>query len=67
MSTAQQDDQVLVEPVNPEPMNPDADVQKAARLEPDGRWAASNAINFAPWLSAVAVTLSALHKAILCT
>lgn len=37
MSTAQQDDQVLVEPVNPEPMNPDTDVQQAARLEPDGR------------------------------
>lgn len=37
--TARPGDAVLVEPVNPEPMNPDRDVQRGARLEPDDRYA----------------------------
>lgn len=37
--TAQQQEAVLVEPVNPEPMNPDVDVQRGAQLEPDDRYA----------------------------
>ncbi len=36
-SSAQQDGSVLVEPVNPEPMNPDPDVQQGAALDPDAR------------------------------
>ena len=35
--TGQQEDAVLMEPVNPEPMNPDTDVQRGAQLEPDDR------------------------------
>ncbi|KAL0041761.1 hypothetical protein WJX79_003730 [Trebouxia sp. C0005] len=34
-ASARQDDAVLVEPVNPEPINPDAAVQQGAELEPD--------------------------------
>lgn len=37
-STGQQEDPVLVEPVNPEPLNPDKDVQKGAQLQPDDRF-----------------------------
>ena len=37
---AQQQDAVLVEPLNPEPMNPDVDVQRGAQLGPDDRFAA---------------------------
>lgn len=33
--TGQQGDAVLVEPVNPEPLNPDRDVQRGAQLQPD--------------------------------
>ncbi|KAL3130851.1 hypothetical protein ABBQ38_000183 [Trebouxia sp. C0009 RCD-2024] len=33
--TAQQGEAVLVEPVNPEPLNPDRDVQRGAQLQPD--------------------------------
>ena len=36
-STGQQEDSVLVEPVNPEPLNPDKDVQTGAQLQPDDR------------------------------
>ena len=38
-NTAQQQEAVLVEPVNPEPINPDVDVQRGAQLEPDDRYA----------------------------
>lgn len=34
-AATQETKDVLVEPVNPEPMNPDSDVQQAAKLEPD--------------------------------
>ena len=37
--TAQQQDAVLVEPVNPEPMNPNVEVQRGAQLQPDERFA----------------------------
>ena len=35
---AEQHGAVLVEPVNPEPMNPHKDVQRGAQLQPDGRY-----------------------------
>ena len=39
---ARQDDAVLVEPVNPEPINPDAAVQQGAELEPNSRYPCSS-------------------------
>ena len=39
---ARQRDAVLVEPVNPEPINPDASVQQGAELEPNSRYPCSS-------------------------
>ena len=38
-SNIHQEDALLMEPVNPEPLNPDVDVQDAAALEPEEHWA----------------------------
>jgi hypothetical protein len=40
-ASARQGDAVLVEPVNPEPINPDAAVQQGAELEPNSRYSCS--------------------------
>ncbi len=37
-ASAKQGDAVLVEPVSPEPINPDAAVQQGAQLQPDSRY-----------------------------
>lgn len=42
--TARQDDPVLVEPVNPEPINLDRAVQQGAELQPDAGSAASQPV-----------------------
>lgn len=41
-ASARQGDAVLVEPVDPEPINPDAAVQQGAELEPDSRYPCSS-------------------------
>lgn len=41
-ASARQGDAVLVEPVNPEPINPDAAVQQGAELEPNSRYTCSS-------------------------